>query len=1152
MKKQPNNQVNTDVIIFMKVGEFKNMIMTKQYNLDNAMANVSYSNEIFKQYLLEISTGLVWKNTTLANSLEPDDVTSAYQTELFVTANRGLLNFFVIKSFPRLVLKNAGIPENLIELYASDKNQIPENIRNVVVDEYTKALTTIDPVTRHYSYQDNETGEVITIYEEKNNYYRMLSGLPDIGDTDYVYNTDPRWDTDIPIHQMRYTDRIEMENLGVLDTIIKKYPNKKYLNYLGRKYINFFSARIADRFEILYKNDCHSDVLNDDFLTTYNHCRLMVKAVYYSKAMSKTNELYDNFMAMSILFMTLQYMQHKYLQVDITRDFYDVESLKLVYDSYSVPFYSEIPLDYHRKIVKNINKLISYKGSSKVFFDLFDIFDLGSMNIYSYFITKIHRVDANGKPYFIIKEDEDGNPMYDDNGDPILDEKNYTLQFSKVKIYDDPALSVSDRANDIEYEYLTVPDPYWIEDYDLQKKLSDESFNYLETKYIGIQTIFDLMKITYENAYIFRLITDNKDQTDKFIFRWTDIGINCSIFDLFIYLASLYCRYYHYEGLISDKIPAIADTIGYNYEEAIELLQEAYNNEFLSKNKKLLDLIQSNKLSNLNSVNTNYENILEIQNLLIEGFTNARTIEEFDAYRNLYNSLLISREVTATYTDPETGEIFESFTDVLSYYSPDLMQRYLLLADENIQDEMTITIDQIEKLIPSMRYLPFSAGVSSSAMIESLFKILKFFKSAKAELIGYNITYKITMRGINFFKMLDLIASAYSETRVNDDLEINDYLNIINAMTFCIRDANEMIITTESESYKTKLKDYILSLVDSIRLQYWIIEQKIKDEIWYNDLINKVHTIINLRDNNTLSDTDLFTLEEIFHESHWMKFNDNIMYLTDTLIELVDPNKKLYISDNFTFIDRLIKCIESIFIPNKIFRSDLHLTDLLYYDITIFILNKDRSLYNDYLIKYIENGRIPDSNIYLKDKIIHYEDINLRLPVSELFNLDILHKISSNSIFHGDLFSNNFKMTDMLFEIENKKKSVKYNSDMIISDSIKEMPEKNISYMKSYMKNRDKLYRERTNLQSIIDDRIFIDKLHIQPNSPVQFTDKKCMIDSSLINYHLEGILNYSITYNIDFLQYLKIQSKIYEKPLYMKDSLYEINLETNEKSKII
>src|SRR5699024_1556559 len=100
---------------------------------------------------------------------------------------------------------------------------------------------------------------------------------------------------------------------------------------------------------------------------------------------------------------------------------------------------------------------------------LFDIFDLGSMDIYSYFITKIHRVDANGKPYFIIKEDEDGKPMYDDNGDPILDEKNYTLQFSKVKIYDDPALSVSDRANDIEYEYLTVPDPYWIEDYDLQK-----------------------------------------------------------------------------------------------------------------------------------------------------------------------------------------------------------------------------------------------------------------------------------------------------------------------------------------------------------------------------------------------------------------------------------------------------------------------------------------------------------------------------------------------------------------------------------------------------------------------------------------------------------------------------------------------------------
>jgi hypothetical protein len=150
-------------------------------------------------------------------------------------------------------------------------------------------------------------------------------------------------------------------------------------------------------------------------------------------------------------------------------------------------------------------------------------------------------------PLFTIKKDENDNDMYDDNGDPILDEsKNYKVQFSRVKIYDDPALAISNEANNTDYELLTAHDPYWIDDGDLKEKFINEDFNYLESKYMGIQTVFDLMKITYENAYIFRLIIDNKELTDKLTFVWDTIGIECSIFDAFIYLSALYCKKYHY------------------------------------------------------------------------------------------------------------------------------------------------------------------------------------------------------------------------------------------------------------------------------------------------------------------------------------------------------------------------------------------------------------------------------------------------------------------------------------------------------------------------------------------------------------------------------------------------------------------------------
>ena len=957
------------------------MAIINQSGINNATSNVQYSNNIFRQLLLQIASGIVWKNTTLANSEEPEDTTAAYQSELFVVANRGLLNFSVIKAFPRVVLQNAGASPVDIDRFATDKDTIPQAQRQIYVDEYARALTTINPITNHYEYYDNINQKWIKIYDEQNNYYRMLMGLPNIDDTDFIYNTDKRWPTDIPIHEMDYVDRIEMENEGVLAQLIARYPTKEYLKHVGRRAINFFEARIAERFEILYYDESTSDTLNKDFMDTYNRCRYMTMNVYYNFSFTKSNKLYDNFMAMSILFATLLEMQRKYLEVDITRDFYDVESLKVVYDSYSVPFYDEIPLDYHRRIVKRMNQLISYKGSSEVFFDLFEIFDLASMDIYQYFITKVHRLDENGMPTFIPKEDEEGNPMYDNEGNLILDPSNYTLQFSKVKLNEDPALAVSDRANDIEYEYLTVPDPYWIEDYDLQQKLANESFNYLETKYIGIQTIFDLMKITYENAYIFRLITDNKDLTNRMSFRWTDLGIECSIFDIFIYLASLYCRYYNYEGMIDNWVPAVMDTLGYNYQECKDILTKARQDKYLGKNTELISLIESIQLTNLNSINDNYDAIMEILDVLYDGYCNARTREEFFAYRDLYYALMSSREVTEVYTDPTTGEIFETFTDVLAEYCPDLMQRYLILNDEEVIDEMTITINQIEKLITSMRYLPYSAGVSSSAMIESLFKILQFFKSAKVELIDYDITYKITMRGANFFKMLDLIWNSYTETWIDEPFNWEDFINTIASITRCVNDTMPFVFTCKDIRERTKLKDYILCLIDEIHHMFEKVEHTFEENRHFEDALMKIITENKLLDKMNISEKDsLFLASLIFHESRITKIRDEIKYLIDELID--NGRSQPYIIDQMLMYDEIIRAMDVIHTRNNQLSSSINIIDVLYLFTMNSLLELEVQTMNDILLDDTVVEILEDNQI-LKDFLSENIITDIRLTYSE-------------------------------------------------------------------------------------------------------------------------------------------------------------------------
>ena len=350
-------------------------------------ASVSYSNDQYRQNILYLSTDLVWKNYKLAGESETTDLNAAYRTELFMLANRELLNFEVVKSFPRVIFSNLGCTDREIEIYSGDKTRIPEPMKDIVVQEYQKALTSINVTTGRYAYWDIKNQRYTTVYEEVNNYYRMLAGLPDVDDQDYIYNSDARWTTGIPIHEMPLIELYKMESEGLIADLMTQFPDKKYLRYIGRRRIDFYVARAADRFDILWRNSSGSESMDSDWDQCYENSRRLAVQVFYSDAYARTNKLYEGFIAMLILFNCIQQMQTKYLKTDTNREFYDNESIKLIYDSYGIPFYSEIPLEYHRKIIKRINHLLSKKGSDNLFIALFEIFDFGTMALYNYFFA---------------------------------------------------------------------------------------------------------------------------------------------------------------------------------------------------------------------------------------------------------------------------------------------------------------------------------------------------------------------------------------------------------------------------------------------------------------------------------------------------------------------------------------------------------------------------------------------------------------------------------------------------------------------------------------------------------------------------------------------------------------------------------------------
>ena len=989
---------------------------------NGTQSNVLYSNELFKQYIMQMSTGIIWKNLSKALANESTDLVDLYLIELFINANRGLLNFDIIKSFPRKILEEVFVSpseKEMIEVYAADKNKIPVDMRNSVVKAYETALSSYD----------TESGYPV-FYTETNDYYRMLMGLPNKDDKDFVYVNNSK----TPIHELPRVTRLELENDGILEDLIKKYPDKEYLKHIGRKSINPFKARVADKFDLLYHDNSSSDTLDRDFVDTYNSAKQLALHVYYSKSLSKSNGLYENFLAMSILFITIQSMQYKYLKVDITRDFYDIESLKLIYDSYGIPFYDEIPLEYHRKIVKNINKLISYKGSSQVFFDLFDIFDIGSIDVYQYFLTKTHIFDDKGNPKFEFKKDASGNIIKDINGNPIYDDKaNYKIQFSRAKIYDDPALAVSDEANDTEYELITSQDPYWVDDDELMSKLAGEDFNYLESKYIGIQTVFDLMKITYENAYIFRMIIDNRELTDNLTFTWTDIGIECSIFDAFIYLATLYCARRGYKGIINKEsylqdlyldsevaknsdntelvkkldeeiksiesdesingIPAVMDTLGYNFKEAINIINNAKSNSpYIAENRELIELISSNKITNLSSIDTIYDNIEKIRNFLINGYTNATTIEEYHAYRDLYKSLMVSKEIESVYRkfkrddnnkivyDKYSGKplysdaIHSDFESVLDDISPELMERYILLIptdDANIDytaidTEMTIVIDQIESIITKLKYTSMSIGLGNSNLIDSLFKILNFFKSAKAELVGYNIIYTITMRGSNFFKMLDKMHSYIYESGKDDELKFKEILKIVADIFYHKHEIMSLIEDIKDKETRVYLEEYLESL--DVHLVYALetLDHIFKDDTWYIDFMHSINTTAKLSSKMILEDISNLSLTslDILEPRHFGLLIDNMVILKDAL--LLDPS----LINTYNILD-IIKSIDRLY-RSIVTSNDKSLSSTLKIDSDKVISTESTLTINDNINDSYESLMILCN--FIKDEISKYSD----------------------------------------------------------------------------------------------------------------------------------------------------------------------------------
>jgi len=553
------------------------------------------------------------------------------------------------------------IDEELQFQYANNPHLIPEQYKDKVLNKQ-----------REYIIRD---------YVEINDYYRMLHGLPNIktDESEFIRLTDDQLSRSgiinyDYIHTFSNDEIYKVEESGVLNEIISQYPQYKYLNYLGKNKIDIVTARITNNFGILkINNESIPDYFYNKFLQIYEESRQYFMTVIYIQSYSNSYKLYDNFIGLCIMFMTIQRIVSSIFKFGIEREFYDWSFIQNLYKTYNVPFINTLPIEYHIIIIKNLNHLLRYKSTDKVLFDIASLLGYERIKIFKYYLVKKHKLNENEEPIFFYKykKDEDGFFVFDDNGKPVMVEdieRMYDIYFQKVDINTDnlPA-ALQDTSNSLPYNETIIDDPYWYEDANLTEMKYNEIYNYVETKYMSLNLMYKMSEMLFELTYGFRMIIDKKDEIENIMVTLPKIYLDTDfkLFDVVIFMIALMCKLHGFkDGLITTP-SKISHIYGFNFDQ--NTIDEIKS--IILDNKKIIDQDLLNYFNNLtineaDDVNNLFIKIREYNNLIIDKMRSTNNIDQYRLYKKIFTISMVSETQTdmfkISYHDKNTGIIEET------------------------------------------------------------------------------------------------------------------------------------------------------------------------------------------------------------------------------------------------------------------------------------------------------------------------------------------------------------------------------------------------------------------------------------------------------------------------------------------------------------
>lgn len=760
-----------------------------------------------------LALNCVIKNEEVA--LKNETSRSHREAALYVRCCDGDVTFNDFDYYPKNILETAGITPDIITDCANDKNNIPEDFRDALV-----ALMV------------EKTKED---YVERNPYYRMLQGLPNLGDPGIEVEEDwlPVGINYIPgkkLHELDQEVLISMDNAGTLKAIYDLYPEAKYIDYMGSFSVDSYTARKANNFDLLYVPTVDNETIRSKFIMTYNKNRAYTLRRVYSEAYKFNSDYYDSFITVYMLIMTMIDMVDNISEFIIHKEIFDSRCIRHLFASYGIPYYSEIPAKYQLKLIKNIHKLIKYKSTKQNMEDICALFGYDNVQIFKFYLLKNRLLDKDGNYVFATKETTDL-----ETGETVQVEdqtKEYELKFVKVPIDDQPDEYIKQLEDHITYDTITYSDYYWDggEDHETIKNQHLEAeFGYRRVKYISIDTITDSSELSFGMPYFLSMLYDTVKLEENLLmyipylnrahyFRLTDIF--CYLFSLTnFYMGAtdhLYIPQYvrldkKNEYYVEDVVPEIKhdelndtysisnmDAISnhnkyitaFNFRPDIEYL----NNYFLEHHvtKKELGIIDFQMPVN-NIVR--YETLLQVFNTnkgvydhVVEKLRTSTTKHEYDIYKTIYDHMMID-EFTLDYFLLPDGTLPATYTDYLRNRDTIL---YLSLKEISSIEDLETRRKEIDTIVGNVLYamdeyidtdeykflFNYMPTVSAEFIKKYIIKVIDIFKSYKIQLYDVNSLYNFSSKSGgpngNYIRVLEQFDDVIVHTRAVDGIRVDD------------------------------------------------------------------------------------------------------------------------------------------------------------------------------------------------------------------------------------------------------------------------------------------------------------------------------------------------------------------------------------------